>query len=85
MASEGKYNADFESLNAQQPRHAESTDSTQKAAEIGGEPSNEQAKSEVNFSILKMGEPVGGEDEAESDILDTLNEPEEESKKGWWD
>ena len=69
-------------MNAQQPKHAESTDSTQKAAEIGGEPSNEQAKSEVNFSILKMGEPAGGEDEVESDILDTLNEPEEESKKG---
>ena len=29
-----------------------------------------------------MGEPAGGEDELESDILDTLNEPEEESKKG---
>ncbi len=69
-------------MNAQQPKHAESTGSTQKAAEIGGEPSNEQAKSEVNFSILKMGEPAGGEDELESDILDTLNEPEEESKKG---
>tara|TARA_B100001057_G_scaffold495686_1_gene595294 strand:+ start:2969 stop:3082 length:114 start_codon:yes stop_codon:yes gene_type:complete len=29
-----------------------------------------------------MGVPAGGEDEVESDILDALNEPEEESKKG---
>lgn len=82
MVSKGKDNADFESLNAQQSKHAESTDPTQQAAEIGDVPSNEQAKNEVEYSILKTGETAGGEDEVESDILDALSEPEVESEKG---
>ncbi|MDA7640371.1 hypothetical protein N8787_01930 [Opitutaceae bacterium] len=82
MASKGKDNSDFERLNAQQPKRAESTDPTQQAAEIGGGLSNEQAKTEGEESILKMGEPAGGEDELESEILDALNEREEESEKG---
>ena len=82
MASEGKDKSDFEILNAQQPKRAESTDPTQQAAENGGGPFNEQAKTEEEDSILKMGVPAGGEDELESEILDALNGREEESEKG---
>ena len=82
MPSKVQDNSGFESLNAQQPKHAESTDPTQRAVEVGGGPSDEQAKNEVEYSILKMGVPAGGEDEVESDKLDALNEREEESDKG---
>jgi len=81
MASKGKDNLDFEGLNAPQPVHAESTDLNQQAAENGGGPANEQAKAEGEDSILKMDEPVGGEDELESEILHALNEREDESEK----
>jgi hypothetical protein len=81
MASKGKDNSDFEGLNAPQPVHAESTDLNQQAAENGGGPANEQAKAEGEDSILKMDEPVGGEDELESEILHALNEREDESEK----
>ena len=82
MASKVKDNSGFESLNAQQPKQAESTDPTQQAVEVGGGPFNKQAKNEVEYSILKMGVSAGGEDEVESDKLDALNEREEESDKG---
>jgi hypothetical protein len=81
MASKGKDNSDFEGLPAPQPVHAESTDLNQQAAENGGGPANEQAKAEGEDSILKMDEPVGGEDELESEILHALNEREDESEK----
>ena len=81
MASKGKDNLDFEGLNAPQPVHAESTDLNQQAAENGGGPANELAMAEGEDSILKMDEPVGGEDELESEILHALNEREDESEK----